>query len=120
MTRFDDALRGYAHDVLKRDQFVCRYCGLDGKTSLSNWLALSLDHLLPRGHAYRDDPKYMVAACSFCNAADNRYFDLARRRGLSLDGLSPEQLVTQRRKYVMQTRERYREFWEANVRGLVS
>ena len=28
---FTDALRGYAHRVLERDNFTCRYCGLDGR-----------------------------------------------------------------------------------------
>ena len=28
--KFGDALRGYAHSILKRDDFTCRYCGLDG------------------------------------------------------------------------------------------
>jgi hypothetical protein len=31
VAKFGDALRGYAHLVVKRDGFVCRYCGLDGK-----------------------------------------------------------------------------------------
>lgn len=115
MAKFDDALRGYAHDVLKRDGFRCRYCGLDGKALFSNWLALSLDHLLPRGHPLRDDARFTVAACTFCNAADNRYFDLAASRGLAFEGLSPEELVARRSEYVLRTRAKYRQFWEANV-----
>ena len=51
----------------------------------------------------------------FCNAADNRYFDLAEKRGLHFDGLTPEELVAQRMQYVEATRERSREFWTANV-----
>lgn len=51
----------------------------------------------------------------FCNTADNRYFDLAAKRGLRLDGLTPDELVAQRRSYVEATRGRYREFWVANV-----
>ncbi len=112
---FDDALRGYAFAVLKRDNFRCRYCGLDGSTSFANWLCLSWDHLLPKGHPHRDDPEYIVAACSFCNWADNRYFDLVTKRGLKLDGLSQLELVQQRLPYVERTRSAYREFWERNV-----
>ncbi|HUZ25145.1 MAG TPA: hypothetical protein VMV07_15425 [Streptosporangiaceae bacterium] len=52
----------------------------------------------------------------FCNIADNRYFDLAAKRGLSLDGLTPEQLVAQRLPYVQATRQQYQEFWELNVK----
>lgn len=51
----------------------------------------------------------------FCNVADNRYFDLAEKRGLRLNGLTPDELVSQRLPYVVATRERYREFWTANV-----
>jgi hypothetical protein len=115
MPGFTDALRGYAYPVHKRDGFKCRYCGLDGTVSFGAWLSLSWDHLLPKGHAERDHLEYIVTACLFCNTADNRYFDMLARRGLTLDGLSPEQLVEQRRPYVEATRRAYEEFWTDNV-----
>jgi hypothetical protein len=52
----------------------------------------------------------------FCNAADNRYFDLAQQRGLKFDGMTPEQLVAQRLPYVEATRKSYHDFWLENVR----
>jgi hypothetical protein len=58
-----------------------------------------------------------VTACMFCNGADNHYFRLAPGRGISFEGLSPEQLVDQRRPYVQKTRESYRAFWEEHVRA---
>lgn len=116
MARFDDALRGYALAVHRRDGFRCRYCGLDGTESFTHWLSLSYDHLLPRGHPLRDEEEYIVTACMFCNTADNRYFDLAEKRGLRFDGLTPEELVAQRLPYVERTRQSYHEFWLANVR----
>ena len=116
MKGYTDALRGYAFSVHQRDHWVCAYCGLDGKASLSSWLSLSLDHLLPKGHAHRDDPEYMVTSCLFCNVADNRYFDLATSRGLTFDGKSRAQLVEQRKPWVMATRKDYESFWESNVR----
>jgi hypothetical protein len=112
---FSDALRGYAFEILKRDHFRCRYCGLDGGASFSNWLTLSWDHLLPKGHPDRDNPEYIVAACFFCNVADNRYFDQAAARSLTFVGLSQSELVQQRLPYVERTRAAYREFWEQNV-----
>ncbi len=115
MANFIDSLRGYAYPVHKRDNFVCRYCGADGKQSFDVWLTLTVDHLLPKGHLERDNPDFMVTACHFCNTADNRYFDLAEQRGLKFDGLTPEELVAQRLPYVIRTRESYRQFWEANV-----
>lgn len=116
MPPFTDALRGYAFAVHQRDGFRCRYCGLDGTENFATWLSLSWDHLLPKGHPHRDDPDFIVTACLFCNTADNRYFDLAPKRGLQFDDLTPEQLVEQRRPYVEKTRESYRAFWEEQVR----
>jgi hypothetical protein len=89
MPGFGDALRGYAFPAHERDSFRCRYCGLDGRASFSNWLALSWDHLLPKGSRNRDNPDFIVTACMFCNTADNRYFEMAERRGLTLEGLTP-------------------------------
>ncbi len=116
MAGFTDALRGYAFPVHKRDNFRCRYCGLDGTQSFANWLSLSWDHLLPKGHPNRDNLDYIVTACMFCNTADNRYFEQAARRGLTFDGLTPEQLVAQRLLYVETTRKGYQDFWEGQVR----
>ena len=105
MSGFTDALRGYAYPVHRRDGFRCRYCGLDGTSSFGNWLSLSWDHLLPKGDPRRNDPDYIVTACMFCNVADNRYFDLAEKRGLRFDGLTPDELVAQRLPYVEATRQ---------------
>jgi hypothetical protein len=116
MAGFSDALRGYAFPVHQRDQFKCRYCGLDGKLSFANWLSLSWDHLLPKGSTNRDNLDYIVTACMFCNTADNRYFDQAEKRGLVFEGLTPDELVAQRLNYVEKTRESYRAFWEDQVR----
>ena len=71
---FSDSLRGYAFSIHERDNFKCRYCGLDGSESFDNWLSLSWDHLLPKLHPNRDNHEYIVTACMFCNTADNQYF----------------------------------------------
>ena len=113
---YTDSLRGYAYPVHKRDNFTCRYCGLDGRHAFGSWLSLSLDHLLPKGHPNRNNPDYTVTACMFCNTADNRYFDFAEQRGLVFDGKTPDELVAQRLPYVMATRDKYQEFWLENVR----
>ncbi|MCH8801274.1 MAG: hypothetical protein IH963_10230 [Chloroflexi bacterium] len=115
MPLFDDSLRGYAYPTHQRDNFVCTYCGLDGKASLDSWLTLSWDHLLPKGHPDRDNPEFIVTACNFCNTADNRYFDLAEKRGLVFDGMSRDELVAQRKPYVFATRNSYKTFWDENV-----
>jgi 5-methylcytosine-specific restriction endonuclease McrA len=115
MPGFTDALRGYAFEVHKRDRFKCRYCGLDGTLSFANWLSLPLDHLVPKGHPYRENQDYQVTACIFCNTADNLYFTHLEKRGLKVDGLSPDELVAQRKQYVDKTRAAYEDFWRMNV-----
>jgi 5-methylcytosine-specific restriction endonuclease McrA len=115
MKKFGDSLRGYSFDVHKRDNFVCQYCGADGTKSFDTWLSFSRDHLLPTGHKKREEEKYIVTACRFCNEADNQYFVQAEKRGISFDGKSREQLVEQRLEYVRETRQKYKEFWVKNV-----
>lgn len=115
MGKFTDALRGYGLEIYQRDNFTCQYCGADGTSSFETWLTLTVDHLLPQGHPERDNPEYIVTACSFCNNADNRYFDRAQERGLKFDRLTPEELIAQRLPYVQATRKKYREFWEEHV-----
>ena len=117
MQSFTDSLRGYAFPTHQRDRFICRYCGVDGNKSFDTWLTLSWDHLLPKGHPDRDNPDFIVAACNFCNTADNRYFDLVEKRGLVIDDMTPDELVEQRKPYVTATRESYRSFWEKNIRS---
>ena len=103
MARHDDALRGYAYEVMSRDGFVCAYCGLDGK-AWPNWLYLSWDHLLPPGHPNRDKPQFIVTACRFCNEVHNRtVFDV--------DGKTPAELVAQKKPLVLQRRADYRAFF---------
>lgn len=115
MPSHTDSLRGYAFAIHQRDHFTCVYCGADGAQSFDTWLTLSWDHLLPKGHPERDNPEYIVTACNFCNTADNRYFDLAEKRGLRFDILDRSFLVAQRLPYVLKTRDSYRQFWESNV-----
>jgi len=116
MTSYTDSLRGYATEILARDSFRCRYCGLDGTVPFSNWLALSQDHLLPPGHRCRDDKKFIVASCQFCNTAANRYFQQAATRGENFDNKTPEELVALRLPRVLETRNAYLRYWEENVR----
>jgi len=117
MATYTDALRGYAYKVHKRDNFKCRYCGVDGLQSFDVWLTLTLDHLLPKDHPNCNNQECMVTACHFCNTADNRYFDKAEQYDLQFDNLTPDQLVEQRRGHVEKTRHEYRVFWETQVRA---
>ncbi|OGO37272.1 MAG: hypothetical protein A2W35_00330 [Chloroflexi bacterium RBG_16_57_11] len=107
MPKYTDALRGYAHPILKRDGYKCRYCGLDG-TLWPNWLFLSWDHLLPVGHPQRENPDFIVAACRFCNEAHNR-------KVYEVEGMTPEQLVEQKKPFVLAKRAEYRQFYDREV-----
>lgn len=108
MAKLEGSLGGYAHEVHKRDNFVCRYCGLDGK-QWPNWLYLSVDHLLPQGHPKREQPEFKVTACRFCNEVRNR-------TPRAVEGKSPEQLVDEKRPDVLAARAEYKRFWEENVK----
>ena len=113
MPSYTDSLRDYGHRIHQRDNYTCRYCGVDGRKSFDVWLTLSVDHLLPVGHPDREKDAFKVTACQFCNTADNHYFT---KYGLKFDGMSPEQLVEQRKPYVQAVRDQYKEFWEENVK----
>ena len=118
MTNFDDPLRDSSSEIHQRDNYVCRYCGADGKTSLDTWLTLTSDHLLPEGHPNRDNPDYIVTTCSFCNIADNRYFDKAKADGFDFNDpyLTPAILVYRRIPYVQSIRQEYQDHWEEKVK----
>lgn len=116
MSSFSDSLRGYGREIYQRDNFKCRYCGANGSKSFDTWLTLSCDHLLPKGHPNRENHDYIVTACSFCNVADNHYFEKAGERGLKFDGLTPDELVAQRLPYIQAVRQKYKDFWEEKVK----
>jgi len=50
--------------VYRRDNFICQYCGFDGRTFL-HWRQLEIDHVDPEGP--RDDPNNCVVCCHHCN-----------------------------------------------------
>jgi hypothetical protein len=50
-------------EVLKRDNYTCRYCG-----GTAPDVVLTIDHVLPVALGGTDDPTNLVAACKDCNA----------------------------------------------------
>lgn len=111
---YGDSLRGYSFQVHKRDNFVCVYCGLDGK-QWPSWLYLSSDHLLPTGHPERDNSEYIVTACVFCNELHNKtVFDVENANGALKN---QTQLVDQKKILVLERRNQYKEFWEENIQS---
>jgi hypothetical protein len=84
-------------EILERDQYVCQYCGLDGRTSFENALAMSVDFVVPRAKKGKKDPRNLVACCRSCNLIKGtrvyRSFDDAKA-------------------YVLEQRQQLRDAWE--------
>jgi 5-methylcytosine-specific restriction endonuclease McrA len=53
--------------ILERDDYCCQYCGLDGKASFDNALAMRVDFIVPRARKGKKTPENLVACCAPCN-----------------------------------------------------
>jgi len=84
--------------ILERDQFCCRYCGLDGKASFENALVMSVDFVVPRAHKGKKDPANLVACCRPCNM---------------IKGTQVYKSLEDAKKFVLEQREELRQIWEA-------
>jgi 5-methylcytosine-specific restriction endonuclease McrA len=84
--------------ILERDQFCCRYCGLDGKANFDNALVMSVDFVVPRVRSGKKNPANLVACCRPCNMIKGKrvYKDFEDAK-----------------KYVLARREAMRRAWEA-------
>ena len=84
-------------EILKRDQYRCQYCGLDGSASFENALAMSVDFVIPRARKGKKYPSNLVACCRPCNMIKGtrmyRSFDDAK-------------------EYVLKRRKELRQAWE--------
>lgn len=83
--------------ILVRDQFRCRYCGLDGKASFENALVMGVDFVIARARKGKNEPSNLVACCRPCN--------LIKGRRLFGD-------FEEARAYVLARRMALREEWE--------
>lgn len=103
-----DSLRGYAYKINLRDNFTCVYCGLDGR-QWPNWLFLSWDHLLPKGHPNRNNEDFIVTACRFCNGACNRTI-------FNVENKKPEEIVALKKVAIELVRSSYKNFFNQYVK----
>jgi 5-methylcytosine-specific restriction endonuclease McrA len=89
--------------ILERDQFRCRYCGLDGMASFENALAMSVDFVVPRARKGKKDPANLVACCRACNMIKGRrvYANFDEAKG-----------------FVLARREELHKTWEAETARL--
>jgi 5-methylcytosine-specific restriction endonuclease McrA len=83
--------------ILERDQFCCRYCGLDGNASFENALVMSVDFVVPRARKGKKDPANLVACCRPCNM---------------IKGTRVYKNLEDAKKYVLARREGMRQAWE--------
>ncbi len=86
--------------ILERDQFVCRYCGLDGRASLENALVMSVDFVVPRARKGKKDPANLVACCRPCNM---------------IKGTRVYANFDEAKKFVLARREELRKAWESKT-----
>ena len=78
--------------ILERDNYVCQYCGLDGRASFENALIMRVDFVVPRARKGKKNPENLVACCSpfntikgtkvYASFADAKAQVLARREDL--------------------------------------
>ncbi|MSQ36269.1 MAG: hypothetical protein EXR63_03900 [Dehalococcoidia bacterium] len=101
------SLRGYGRSILRRDNWTCAYCELDGKV-WPHWLFLSVDHLLPFGHPQRNDERFIVTACVSYNGFLNR-------NKWDIEGKTPAQLIAQKAPLVRARREEFKAFWASEI-----
>lgn len=112
MKKYNETLRGWGHPVFQRDNFVCRYCGYDGKTDYRHWMQLSVDHIMPRNSGGTDAPDNMLTCCKSCNSITSR---MEFPKGISI-----ENIIEQKKRRVAERHAEYRAFWDSNVRGTVA
>lgn len=84
--------------ILERDQFCCKYCGLDGRASFENALVMSVDFVVPRARSGKKDPSNLVACCRPCNM---------------IKGTRVYKSFDDAKKYVLARREEMRQAWES-------
>ena len=83
--------------ILERDDYVCRYCGLDGRASFENALIMRVDFVVPRAHKGKKNPSNLVACCSPCN---------------TIKGTRVYASFDEAKSYVLARREELRKAWQ--------
>ena len=86
--------------ILERDDYVCRYCGLDGRGSFENALVMRVDFVIPRAHKGKKNPDNLVACCTPCN---------------TIKGTRVYANFEQAKAYVLARREELRKAWETKT-----
>ena len=83
--------------ILERDDYVCRYCGLDGRANFENALVMRVDFVVPRAHKGKKNPSNLVACCTPCN---------------TIKGTRVYASFNEAKSYVLARREELRKGWQ--------
>ena len=86
--------------ILERDQFRCRYCGLNGRASFENALVMGVDFVVARARKGKNEAGNLVACCRPCNVI----------KGRRLFGS-----VEEAKAYVLARREELRKVWASHT-----
>ena len=86
--------------ILERDDHRCQYCGLDGRASFENALAMRVDFVVPRAKKGKKDPGNLVACCTPCN---------------TIKGTRVYARFEEARAYVLKQRDELRKNWESKI-----
>jgi hypothetical protein len=109
-----------AESIYRRDKWTCQYCGLDGRESFTSWRSLSLDHLLPEGHTRRDDPEFIVIACTHCNTMLGQYFKVAISKGETFENRDATDLLKSRRDFLCPRLANLKAYWRKATTWLLT
>lgn len=85
--------------ILDRDNYVCQYCGLDGRAVFENALVMRVDFVVPRARKGKKDPKNLVACCGPCN---------------TIKGTKVYPSFEAAKAFVLERRQQLRKTWEAD------
>lgn len=91
--------------ILERDDYCCQYCGLDGRASFDNALAMRVDFVVPRAKKGKKTPENLVACCTPCN---------------TIKGTKVFANFDDAKAYVLKQREALRKTWEAKTARLMA
>jgi len=86
--------------ILERDDYVCRYCGLDGRARFENALVMLDDFVVPRARKGKKDPSHLVARCTACN---------------TIKGTRVYASFDEAKAFVLGQREQLRKSWESKI-----
>ena len=87
--------------ILARDDYVCRYCGLDGRASFENALVMRVDFVIPRARKGKKNATNLVACCSPCN---------------TIKGTRVYASFDEAKSHVLARREELRKVWQATTK----